>query len=187
MKKARVLGEVGRTVHGPVQVIDNSRHPLPMRRPTAWGLLLAASVVLLGVDAVLVETGAVGSTDRWLWNLYASSLGPASFRIVESFTFVGLVRDSSLALEVGVVLLTVAIGAVLASRGQPLTAVALGVAVVGAASISEFLKRVVERAGPSLNRWTPLGHTFPSGTAATAVALFGFLAWLVFRRLGEGR
>ncbi len=154
-----------------------------IRPRRGWLCVLGIACLLLLADTWCVTTGILLPSDRSLWNAYATGLGPPNFRIVEAFSLVGVVKNSSAVLTIAVVVLTSVAAVALAVRGLRLTGVMLAVAVAGAGAIAHLLKLLVNRSGPSLTPWTPIGHTFPSGTAAVAVAFFGSLAYVSYHRL----
>jgi len=146
------------------------------RRQVHWLQLLAASCLVFLLDATVVETGWLEATDRAMWTDFANSLGQGGFRVVEGFSLVGVVKHADRYLT-GIAIAGM-LGAmiVLMLRGFAFTAAVLLVSNTACAATVEIMKRVLDRQGPPLTAWTPVGHTFPSGTAALAVVFFGFLA-----------
>lgn len=149
-------------------------------RQRRWLRWLAISVAILGADAVMVSIGDVQGLDAGIWNGFATGVGPQGFRAIEAISLVGVVANPSGALTVVAVVVAAATTAVLVARGLPFTGATSLVAMVGAAALTQALKRIIDRGGPSLTPYTPIGHTFPSGTAAVAVAFLGFLAYVAF-------
>jgi membrane-associated phospholipid phosphatase len=163
------------------------RNLLASTRQRRWILTLVVSVATLCVDGVFVETGWFQSVDRTAWSDFATRVGPHAFRVIEAFSLVGVVKEPSRDLSICAVLMTVALAGVMTLRQYPFAGATLVVAVSGAAATSRLLKQEIVRSGASLSAWTPGGHTFPSGTAATSVAFFAMLAYFGYHRLRRSR
>lgn len=152
------------------------------RERLRWARLLATSCFLLILDAVTVARGWLQSTDKSLWIRFASTLGQRGFEIVEGISLAGVVGDSDRYLAAIAIAGTLLVAIAFTIRGMAFTGAVLVVSITGCAAMVQVLKRVVDRSGPPLTPWTPLGHTFPSGTAAIAVVFFGFLASICLQR-----
>lgn len=62
------------------------------------------------------------------------------------------------------------------------------IAMLGAYGLSELLKGTFHRARPPLPWLAPAtGYSFPSGHALISLAIYGFLAYLLFRKSNSGR
>lgn len=145
------------------------------RQQFHWLEILAASCVLLLVDATTVEMGWLETADRAIWLDFAHFLGQSGFRVVEGISLVGVVKHPDRYLTGIAIAGTLAAMVILFIRGLAFTAAVLLVSITGCAAAVELMKRIVNRQGPPLTAWTPVGHTFPSGTAALAVVFFGFV------------
>jgi len=156
-------------------------------RQRRWLEALAVSSLILVADIYVVSSGILQTTDLSLWKDYATALGPPAFRVVEALTLVGVVHESDRIVTICSVLMTIGFAGLFVIRRLPFVGAMLVVAVSGTAAVAEVLKVVVDRNGPSLTAWTAGGHTFPSGTAAVAVAFFGMLAYVAYHRLKRAR
>ncbi|HEV3311624.1 MAG TPA: phosphatase PAP2 family protein [Chloroflexota bacterium] len=152
------------------------------QRQQRWFLLFSVSGVLLVADVFVVVSGVMQTADRRLWYWYANALGHQGFRAVEAISLAGVVRHSARYLIGAAVIGVLLTALILSLRGLPFSAAFLVVTVTGCGALVQAMKVAVNRNGSSLTPWTPLGHTFPSGTAALAVAIFGFLTYLTLQR-----
>ncbi len=136
------------------------------------------SLTLLGIDALLVVAGTFQRWDRELAYRSWQLIGTSGVRVLEAPSFIGVSvhpsRDFSIAAAVAVLL----VAAPLVVMGYRWSGLFVVVAVAGVSIAAWLLKVVVVRYGAPLTPWTPVGHSFPSGTAAAAVAFFGSIAYL---------
>jgi membrane-associated phospholipid phosphatase len=137
--------------------------------------VLVASVLVLAADVAFVSTGWLQALDGQTWLWFVDALGHQGFQIVEDISLAGVVKPSGVYLAMLAAVATALAAAFFVARRMPLTAGATLAAVLGCGVAVQLMKVAVNRSGPRLTPWTPLGHTFPSGTAAIAVAFFGFL------------
>jgi len=76
-------------------------------------------------------------------------------------------------------------GLVFLLRGRIADFAGLVVSVAGSAAAVYLLKEIIHRARPDtmFQAYLETGFSFPSGHAAMSLALYGFLAWFVWRRI----
>jgi membrane-associated phospholipid phosphatase len=144
-------------------------------------VVLAASLALLATDGALVVAGTFQKWDRKLayqgWQLVGSN----GVRLVEAPSLIGVSVHSSRDFSILSACAVLLVAAAIAWKGYRWSAVTIVLSVTGASIAATMLKLAVVRSGPPLTPWTPVGHSFPSGTAAGAAALFGALAYLALQ------
>lgn len=152
------------------------------QRQRRWALVLSISCFVLSVDALVVSSGWLVADDGHAWLWFAERLGTRGFQVVEGISLAGVVPNSSRYLMVAAVLGTTSVAALFYRGGMRVSCALLLVNVVGVGIVVRIVKSLIHRQGRSLTPWMPVGHTFPSGTAAVAVTFFGFLGYIVYQR-----
>ena len=76
-------------------------------------------------------------------------------------------------------------GLIFLLRGKVAYFTGLAISVAGSAAAVFLLKEIIHRARPDtmFQAYLETGFSFPSGHAAMSLALYGFLAWFVWRRI----
>lgn len=139
---------------------------------------LVGGAWLFSIMAEALLTGrALGRADQALTDALSRSVPPPA---LEVFSFVTLLGD-----PVPAAVLCIVAGLVLWRRGLRRLTMGWVVAVAGNAVLNPLLKLVFERArpvhDPELAQVS--GYGFPSGNAATAVVVYGMLAYVLMRTL----
>jgi len=140
------------------------------------------SVILLIADCVGVVTGVFQASDSQAWTWYATMLGHQAYRALEAVTLAGVVAHSRQALALVAVAAMLVTTAILLMRKHLFTAALLLVLMTGCLAVMQTMKLAINRSGPPLTQWTPMGHTFPSGTTSMGIVYFGFLALILGMR-----
>jgi membrane-associated phospholipid phosphatase len=146
-------------------------------------IIFAISLGVLAADAGFVVAGTFRSWDRGLayhgWQL----VGAKAVRVVEAPSLIGVSEHSSRDFFLVGLFTVLLVTAVFTWKGYRWSALAVILPAAGASISATLLKVVIVRNGPPLTLWTPVGHSFPSGTAAAAAAFFGALAYLSLQGL----
>jgi len=144
------------------------------RRPLVWTLLgvvsfIVVSWLVLKEMASPFDSGIIGLVQGWE--------NPSLTRAAEALSAIGS--------TVGVTVLVLAIGAFLAAvLGHRKELLLLVFTVGGAAILNTLLKKIFQRERPSLHRLIEeTGYSFPSGHSMAAFALYGVLAFLLWRHV----
>jgi membrane-associated phospholipid phosphatase len=151
-------------------------------RQRRWLVLFVCCCVLVLADIAVVAEGWLQTLDGRVWLWFARTLGQRGFQLVEGISLAGVVKHSDRYLMLIAVAASLATAGFMARRRLAFTGALLVVTLTGCAAVVQVMKLAVDRSGPRLTPWTPLGHTFPSGTAAIAVAFFGFLGYVGYQR-----
>ena len=143
-----------------------------------WSGILFLSLLILFVDSVVVAAGSFQSRDRWVAYRAWELVGTRGVRVLEAPSLIGISAHASRDFSIGGVLIVATLFLILWRRHYRWSALTVCFATAGAILTVSIVKTVVVRSGPPLTPWTPAGHSFPSGTAAGAVAFFGSVALL---------
>ncbi|MGH3071285.1 MAG: phosphatase PAP2 family protein [Gaiellaceae bacterium] len=147
-----------------------------MRGRTSLLSCFAAATVALLWAAVYVDSALVG-LDRAAVGLL--------HRVATDDVVALAAGVSALAGTTAVLLVAAVAAGSLLLRGQRHGAVSLALAVAGTQAVVLGIKELVARARPpaSSSFVDAAGHAFPSAHAASSVALYGLLAYLLLRRI----
>ncbi len=147
------------------------------RRLVGWGLVALLAVVAAAVFLALART---------IWLQQSFSWDEPIMLAIHSLAtpwLDWLMKAVTRAADAGAVLVTGIAALWLWRRRRRAETVALLICVAGAATINAVLKRVFARPRPLVfpPLTVELTYSFPSGHTITAVALYGFLAILLWR------
>jgi len=146
------------------------------RRAYIWALL--AVLLFIAVSWLVMEERT-------------TSFDSEVIRIVQGWESVPATRIALILSQIGstggVTVLVVAIGALLAAvLGHRKELLLLVFSVSGAALFNLLLKSIFQRERPNLHRLAEeTGFSFPSGHSMAAFALYGVLAYLLWRHIGS--
>ena len=151
---------------------------------TEWrGLYLTVAVVLVFGAVYLfalisegaVEEDALYAFDQWVYSWLLDAMHP---RLTSSMQLVTHLGDG-----LTVTIIAVVLGAWLLARGDRWLVLSLALSVGAGAGLMNGLKWIFARSRPLEQLATAQGHSFPSGHAFLATVLYGFIIYLVWRRL----
>ena len=162
---------------------SDSRQWSPFRRPLlTWSLFVLATLGLLAIFAELAEDIASKQNFAWdapLMQAIHQLVNPGLTAVMDAVTEFG--ESIAIVIVVGLVLW-------FWWRKQLIDAVTLFACFAGGMALSNLFKLVLARPRPTL--FPPLivesGYSFPSGHSIAAVALYGLLAILLWRRQQHG-
>lgn len=146
-------------------------------RRLAHGLVAVAAAGFGGLALAVQHAPALTAADVALATAAHASVPPAALIGFDALSMLGE------GLTLGLVCAFAAFGLVLAGQARP--ALALVMATAGNGLINGGLKRIFERARPSVEVGGAHFHgfAFPSGHASGALVTFGMLAWIGLRLL----
>lgn len=144
--------------------------------PTLWVFVWVALFLLLMflTAEVMTTHGFVIAADIWFENLLVSVRTPSLIYVCNWITLFG-----NAVVVVGVA--GIALIFLWSSRATRAYAVGLAATLIGAAASDYIMKTIVERARPHglIPNLIETSFSFPSGHATAAMALYGFLAYLL--------
>ncbi len=145
-------------------------------RAHLWALL---AVLLFICVSWLMMKQRLSSFDSGIIGIVQGWESPAATRIAEFLSLIGSTE--------GVIAIVVAIGAFLAAAlGHRKELLLFVFSVGGAALLNTLLKKIFQRERPALHRLAEeTGYSFPSGHSMAAFALYGVLAYLLWRHIGS--
>lgn len=146
--------------------------------------LLTASFIYViflffGVVQHAIETDQVGATDIRLANFFFELRDP---KLVSFFLWVTLLGKWQMVTSIAAVVSVFCI-----VRRRWMYVPALWLTLLGAALMNVWGKVLFERPRPSVAYYIERSFSFPSGHATIAVALFGFLAYILLRETKRWR
>ncbi|MFC4601699.1 phosphatase PAP2 family protein [Cohnella hongkongensis] len=146
------------------------------RRAYSWASL---AVILFIVVSWLVSSERTAAFDSRMIGFIQGLETPAWTRAAE---FASLIGSTA-----GVILLLVVFGAGLAAGlGHRKELLLLVFSVGGAAGLNSLLKNAFQRERPALHRLAEeTGYSFPSGHSMAAFALYGAMAYLLWRHIAS--
>lgn len=149
----------------------------------AFFLSLAAAIAF-GLTALLISGNAISRFDSSIISYIQGLETPSLTVLMKFFTWVGSGPVVAVLALIAMLFLFI----VLKHRSELILFVAV---VAGSAVLNEILKNLFHRARPSLHRLIEVsGFSFPSGHSMEAFALYGILAFLLWRhiptRIGRG-
>ncbi len=144
------------------------------RRAHVWALLAA---LLFIVVSWLVIEDKLSSFDSGVIGVVQGWESPSVTRIAETLSAIGS--------TIGVIVIVAVVGILLAAMlGHRKELVLFGFSVGGAALLNTVLKSTFQRERPTLHRLAEeTGYSFPSGHSMAAFALYGVLAFLLWRHV----
>ncbi|MFB9278877.1 phosphatase PAP2 family protein [Cohnella cellulosilytica] len=144
------------------------------RRPYLWTLL---AVLLFIAVSWLVMKDKLASFDSAIIGVVQGWESPGATRTAELFSLIGSTE--------GVIVIVVATAIFLAfSLGHRKELLLLVFCIGGAPLLNTALKMIFRRERPDLHRLAEeLGYSFPSGHSMAAFALYGVLAYLLWRHV----
>lgn len=162
--------------------VFSSRFVRPRLSTTDWrglALTLAAVTVFVALYAFLLiaegwtDEEALLAVDRRVYGWLVDAGGSRTVEFMQAVTRLG---DSMV-----VTGLAIAIGIVLLIRSQYWRIAALVMATGAGSALVVGLKALYTRARPDAQVYEMAGHSFPSGHSFAAMALYGFVIYLVWR------
>lgn len=122
-----------------------------------------------------VEEEALYAFDQWIYYWLLEAMHP---QLTSSMRLITHLGDGLIIAVIGVV-----VGVWLLIRREWWSVVSLCLAVGVGAGVMRGLKWIFERARPLDQLGTASGHSFPSGHSFMSVTMYGFLIYLVWRRV----
>lgn len=163
----------------PVRAILDPSLPEGKALAIAGGILIAASWLFLGILEDVVNRDPLVRADVGVYRLLQGLRTPWVDSLMVAITEFG---DTAVTLPVAV-----AVAVYLMVRRQWKTLAYWLAAVGGAAAINTTIKGALHRARPGVLGYVGWSEfSFPSGHSTTNAVMYGFLAFLVARRLGSG-
>lgn len=144
------------------------------RRGSTWAVLSAALFIYV---CVIVLAGKAGYIDDNVIRVVQGWESPGLTDLMETFTWLGSTKIAIIIVLVAMLVLAVFLG----HRKE----LALFILVVGLAPlINKLIKSIFERERPDLHRLIEeTGYSFPSGHSMSAFAMYGILAYLLWRHV----
>lgn len=143
-----------------------------------WAFIISVvSLVGFSIMAILISRHHILAFDSAIISYVQGMETPALTAIMKFFTFIGS-RDSIITIAIIVMLF---LFVVLHHRSELVFFI---IAIVGADILNRILKDFLHRARPDLHRLIEIGgYSFPSGHAMSAMAVYGALAFLLWRHI----
>ncbi|MFD0671524.1 phosphatase PAP2 family protein [Cohnella sp. GCM10027633] len=147
------------------------------RRGSTWAVIAAA--IFIYVSAIVLA-GKAGFMDDDTIRYVQGWESPGLTSMMETFSWLG----STLAVVAISLVAIVLLAAVFGHRKELILFV---IVVAGSAALNKLLKVTFQRDRPDIHRLVEqAGYSFPSGHSTAAFALYGVLAYLLWRHIPSG-
>ena len=144
------------------------------RRASTWAVLSAAMFIYV---CVIVLAGKAGYIDDNLIRIVQGWESPGLTNLMETFTWLG---STNVAIMIGLVAIVVL--AVFLKHRKELVLFILSVGLTPL--LNRLIKSIFERERPTFHRLIEeAGYSFPSGHSMGAFAMYGILAYLLWRHV----